>query len=136
MSDLRAAVSSIYEAFGSGDIPALLEYLAEDVRWEQWESWSPHTAGVPWLLPRSGRQGALEFFQIVGAWTILSFRVLDLMASETQVTAEVEIEVRLPNGAAYRDQEMHLWTFDTHGKVAGFRHYVDTAKHIAAAQIG
>jgi len=33
----------------------------------------------------------------------------------------------------YRDEEMHLWTFDANGKVIRLRHYTDTAKHIQAA---
>jgi uncharacterized protein len=33
----------------------------------------------------------------------------------------------------YRDEEMHLWTFDATGKVIRLRHYTDTAKHIRAA---
>jgi ketosteroid isomerase-like protein len=29
-------MQQIYEAFRSGDIPEIIERLAEDVRWEQW----------------------------------------------------------------------------------------------------
>jgi ketosteroid isomerase-like protein len=47
--------------------------------------------------------------------------------------AEVMIDIRLPNGGRYRDEERHLWTFGEEGKVVRLRHYVDTAKHIAAA---
>ena len=136
MADHKATVASIYEAFGRGDVPAILDALADDVQWEHWTSWTPHQAGVPWLQPRGGKAGALEFFQIIGAWTIRDFQVLDLLASGQQVAAEIVIEVQLPSGAAYRDEEMHLWTFDDNGKVARFRHYVDTAKHIAAHQEG
>jgi uncharacterized protein len=134
--DLKATVAEIYAAFGRGDVPALLDYLAEDVTWEHWAAWTPHKAGVPWLQPRTGKAGALEFFQIVGAWTISEFQVLDLMVGERQVSAQIVIEARLPNGTTLRDEEMHLWTFDAAGKVSRFRHYVDTAKHIAAAQGG
>ncbi len=31
-----------------------------------------------------------------------------------------------------RDEELHLWRFDADGLICGMRHYVDTAKHIAA----
>jgi ketosteroid isomerase-like protein len=136
VSDLKAAAADIYAAFGRGDIPALLDYLAEDVAWEHWAAWTPHQAEVPWLLPRTGKAGALEFFQIIGPWTISDFQVLDLMVGERQVSAQIVIEARLPNGASFRDEEMHLWTFNEAGKVSRFRHYVDTAKHIAAARAG
>jgi uncharacterized protein len=136
VTDLKAIVAEIYAAFGRGDIPAVLDHLAEDVAWEHWAAWTPHEAEVPWLLPRNGKAGALEFFQIVGAWTISDFQVLDLLVGERQVSAQIEIEARLPGGATFRDEEMHLWTFDEGGKVSRFRHYVDTAKHIAAARTG
>jgi ketosteroid isomerase-like protein len=55
------------------------------------------------------------------------------MADDNQVAAEVVIEVEIPvTGGHYRDEEMHLWTFDETGKVIRLRHYIDTAKHIAA----
>ena len=136
MSNPGAMVAEIYAAFGRGDVPSILDRLADDVAWEHWAAWTPHAAGVPWLQPRTGRDGARAFFEIVGTWTILDFQVLDVMVGERQACAQVVIEVRLPNGAAYRDEEMHLWTFDEAGLVSRFRHYVDTAKQIAAAQAG
>ena len=39
----------------------------------------------------------------------------------------------LPDGGRFADEELHLWTFDDAGRVTRYRHYVDTAKHIAAA---
>jgi hypothetical protein len=38
----------------------------------------------------------------------------------------------MPAGGRSRDEELHLWTFDEHQQVVRMRHYVDTAKHIAA----
>jgi uncharacterized protein len=38
-------------------------------------------------------------------------------------------------GGHYRDEEIHLWTFDASGKVTRFRHDTDTAKHIRAARL-
>ena len=40
MSNL-ATVQSIYEAFGKGDVPSILDTLADDV---EWESWSDNSA--------------------------------------------------------------------------------------------
>jgi ketosteroid isomerase-like protein len=126
-------VQGIYEAFGKGDIPAVLDVIAEDVAWEQWADNHAQEAGVPWLAARSGRDGAAEFFGVVGTLDISDFQLLSLMAGGDQVVAEVVIEVTTPNGAHYRDEELHLWTFDADGKISRLRHYTDTAKHIAAA---
>jgi ketosteroid isomerase-like protein len=127
------SVRSLYEAFGRGDIPAVLELLSEDVRWEHWADSFAQREGVPWLEPRTGRDGVAEFFRIVGEFEITEFSVLDLMAGESQVVAEIVIDARTPAGGHYRDEELHLWGFDADGKINRMRHYVDTAKHIAAA---
>ncbi len=46
MSNL-ATIQGIYEAFGKGDVPAILEVLDERVEWEAWENNSAVNAGVP-----------------------------------------------------------------------------------------
>lgn len=127
-----ATIEAIYAAFGGGDIPAILECLAPDVRWEHWEDSFAQRAGVSSLRARTGHDGVAEFFSIIREFEITEFAVNDLMASRNQVTAEVVIDAALPNGGRYRDEELHLWTFNDEGKVARMRHYVDTAKHVAA----
>jgi uncharacterized protein len=127
MSDNLQTVQQIYEAFGRGDVPAILDAMADDVRWEAWEDNHAQRAGVPHLVPRTGKDGVAEFFGVVGQFEIKEFSVLDLAASERQVYAEIVIET-----GDYRDEEIHLWTFDADGKVSRMRHYVDTAKHMAA----
>jgi hypothetical protein len=37
-----------------------------------------------------------------------------------------------PAGGRLRDEEVHLWALDDSQQVTRLRHYVDTAKHIAA----
>ena len=133
MTDHRATVTSIYEAFGRGDVPAILAALSEDVRWDEWSDNRAQKSGVPWLQHRNGKAGALEFFAIAAQFNIHEFRVLALLAGGNQVVAEVLIDATAPTGVRYRDEELHLWTFDDAGKVVRLRHYVDTAKHIAAA---
>ncbi len=130
MSNL-ATVNAIYEAFGRGDIPAILERLADDVRWEEWANNSAQEAGVPWMRLRAGRAAVAEFFAVIAQFQIKEFRVLSIMANENQVAAEFVIEAIVPGGGYYRDEEMHLFTFDAAGKVSRLRHYLDTAKHIA-----
>lgn len=135
MSNHLAVINTIYEAFGKGDIPTILEQMAEDVQWEQWADNSAQRAGVPWLAPRSGKAGVLEFFQVLGGMPVKEFQILSMMAGGNQVAVEFVIEVDASNlSGYYRDEEIHLWTFNDQGKVARLRHYTDTAKHIAAAK--
>ena len=135
MNNNVATVNRIYEAFGKGDIPTIIDCLADNVQWEQWVDNSAQKAGVPWMQAQKGKQGVIDFFTIVGELEVKDFQVLSLMANETQVAAEFIFEARVPStGNRYRDEEIHLWTFNEEGKVIGLRHYADTAKLIAAAK--
>jgi ketosteroid isomerase-like protein len=73
-----------------------------------------------------------DFFAFVAELDIHSLELLDILASDRQAVAEVVIELTTPQGRRIRDEELHLWTFDAEGRVTRMRHYVDTAKHIAA----
>ena len=128
------SVTALYEAFGRGDVPAILERLSSDVRWEHWDDSFAQRAAVPWMQPRTGHDEVAEFFRLVGEWQIAEFSVRDVMASEKQVVAQIVIDATKPDGGRLRDEELHLWSFDADGKIIGMRHYVDTAKHIAAAR--
>jgi ketosteroid isomerase-like protein len=127
-----AIVTDIYAAFGRGDIPTILDRIAPHCRWESWANNSAQRQGVPTLQPRSGPAGVAAFFAAVGEVQIHDFQVLDLVAGERQVAAEVVIEFSTPAGGRVRDEELHLWTLDERGQIVRMRHYVDTAKHIAA----
>ena len=135
MHNHLATINSIYEAFGKGDIPTILTYLSDDVQWEQWADNSSQNAGVPWMQARKGKDGAAEFFRIIGGLNIREFRILSIMGNDKQVAVEFIIEATVPaTDGHFRDEEMHLWTFDEQGKVIRLRHYTDTAKHIAVAK--
>ena len=56
-------VGQIYEAFARGDVPAILEHLAEDVEWE----YGVNFTDVPWLQPRCGRQEVPTLFEVLGS---------------------------------------------------------------------
>jgi uncharacterized protein len=127
-------VTAMYEAFGRGDVAGVLSHLSEDVTWDVTdEPWTPHAAGVPWLLPRRGHAEVAEFFALVGAWDYERFEVLDLLVSDTQVAAELRLVATLPNGNRVDEVVMHVWSFGEDGSVIALRRMLDTAAHIAAA---
>ena len=130
---IRRHCAGVGACVGRGDIPSILQHLDDDVAWESWADNQAQKAGVPWLKPRRGKAGAAEFFGVVGKFQIHDFKVLSIMANGKQVAAEFTIDCTVPSGKRFRDEEMHLWTFNESGKVVRFRHYTNTAKHIAAA---
>ena len=127
-------VQALYQAFGSGDVPAFLSHLADDVRWEQWDDNRAVAAGVPWLQAYSGRDAVGGFLAAAGQMEIVELQILNMMEGGDDVAVTFVIEAKLPlcGGRSYRDEEIHLWSFNAEGKVARLRHYVDTAKHIEA----
>jgi len=129
-----ATVQTIYEAFGKGDIPAILDVLADDVEWEAWADNSAVRAGVPTMVPRHGKDEVVKFFETAGQLEITDLQILNMMEGGNQVAVEFVLEANLPawGGGHYRDEEIHLWTFNDAGKVTRLRHYIDTAKQIAA----
>jgi uncharacterized protein len=137
MSNHVTTVTAIYAAFGKGDIPAILDQMADDVQWEAWADNTAQKAGVPWLQPRQGKEGVLAFFQLLGGgMNVTEFQVLSIMGGGNQVAVEFVIAAVIPSlGTSYRDEEIHLWTFNDAGKVVRLRHYTDTAKHIATAKV-
>ena len=134
MADIAATVQKIYEAFGSGNIPAILELVDADCQWESWADNRAQQAGVPWMVARTGPAGAGAFFGVVGSLELHAFDVLNVMVGTNSAAVEFVIEYTYaPTGKRLRDEEIHLWTFNEAGKVIRLRHYDDTAKHIEAA---
>lgn len=121
-------VKAIYEAFGNGDIPFILSCLDENVAWEKWDDNSAQNADVPYMRERKNPQEVLEFFVETGKLGIGEFQVGAIMEGD----GKIAVEFMLVAERFGKEEEMHLWTFNENGKVIGFRHYLDTAKHIAA----
>jgi uncharacterized protein len=129
-------VQAMYDAFVRGDIPAILENVSDDVHWEEWPDNTAQKAGVPWLQPRRGKEGVTEFFRALTQLDFKEFTVLSIMGNGNKVASELVVDaVVKTNGHHYRDEQVHVWTFDDSGRVTRFRHYLDTAKQMAAAGV-
>lgn len=135
MSKNLQTVQKIYELFATQDVPGIMELLAENVAWEQWNNNYASEQGVPWMQYRQGKEGVGAFFQSLGAIQLTGFNVRSLMEGGHQIAAEVEISFNVPaTGKLVHDEEIHLWTFNEKGEVSRLRHYNDTAKHIFSMQ--
>ena len=127
-------VQEIYAAFGRGDVPAILDRLADDVRWEHWPDGSgAQRHGVPWLAERTGREEVGGFFAGLAALDIHTFAPRSFLAGDGMVAAVIELDATVvATGERFRDVEVHVWSFGADGRVREFRHVVDTAKHVEA----
>jgi ketosteroid isomerase-like protein len=128
----RARVESIYAAFGRGDIPAIMEYVGEDVRWDEHYGDIP----VPWLKARRGRAGAMEFFASLAALEFKRFEVEAILAEGPLVVGLINLEcvVKATGKTFVERREAHIWQFDANGKLVDFQHGADSYAHFRALQ--
>src|SRR4051812_40187602 len=80
-------VQGIYGAFGRGDIPAILEQLAEDIDWD----YGHGPTGVPWLEHRHGRAGVAAFFEAARGIEFLKFAPHTFLEGPDRVAALVDV---------------------------------------------
>lgn len=134
MPNNRQTVESIYQAFGRGDVPFIVERLAPDVSWDPAGTSSAQRAGMPSVQPRQGREQVTEFFRIVGGLQFHEFKLLDLVGEGDCVAARVSVQYTVPatGGRVHDDCETHWWHFDAQGHVRSLRHAIDTAQHMRA----
>lgn len=117
----KAVVSRFFEIFNSGDVPALLEAMADDSSW--WVSGR--------LEGLSGRYDKASFGPlVVGAKAIykpggLVITPTGMIAEGDKVAVEAEGFAELLNGGCYRPQYHFLVTVRD-GKIAEVREYMDT----------
>jgi ketosteroid isomerase-like protein len=121
------SVQKIYEAFGRGDIPAILDRLADDVEWE----YGAVSTDVPWLQAGRGKAAAGRFFEALGGIDFHAFQVKAVVPSGALVIALVDLDasVRQTGRRLSEEDEVHIWHFDASGKVRRFRHRADTHQH-------
>jgi hypothetical protein len=118
-------VQQIYAAFGRGDVPAILQHLAEDVEWEYATAPNP----IPWLQPLSGRDQVPRFFEALFACTeITHFEVTKIFGDDDTVVDLVTLHytARATCRQVQEVDEVHVWHFNAAGQVQRFRHRADT----------
>ena len=120
-------IKDVYDAFGRGDVAAVLDAVAEDVDWAAEAAGS----GAPWYGVRHGKGEVAKFFEAYGTameveeWTPLA-------ASDADVHSVVRIRAR--SRATGKSVTMNLHHFFTlrDGKIAYYRGTEDTAQSEAA----
>jgi uncharacterized protein len=117
-------VQQVYEAFGKGDIPAILAKLAPDVDWE----YGGGSMDVPWLQPRRGREAVAGFFESLALLDFESFTPKTFLESGATVVVLVDFSgtVKATGKRADEVDEVHIWHFNDAGLVQRFRHRADT----------
>jgi uncharacterized protein len=124
-------VQGIYEAFGTGDVDAILEQVTDDVDW----SADAATDTAPWYGPRKGKDGVATFFSdIAGATEVLDFEPRSFAANDDEVMVLIRSHLKIKPTGKETDMNLHHYWHFTDGKVDTYRGSEDTAQAVEAFQ--
>jgi ketosteroid isomerase-like protein len=118
-------IQGVYEAFGRGDVAAVLDAVAEDVDWAA----EAAGTGAPWYGVRHGKDEVVKFFEEFGTameveeWTPLAFA-----ASDADVHSVVRIRARARATGKALTMNLHHFFTMRDGKIAYYRGTEDTAQ--------
>ncbi len=123
-----AVIQQAYEAFGRGDIPAVLDALTDDV---EWTLQGPSV--IPFAGPRRGREEVAEFFSVIGeTLEFEQFEPREFVAQgDTVVVVGYERSVVKQTGRSFEQEWAHVNTLRD-GKIAKCRMFENTAAEAAA----
>ena len=136
----RQTIEGMFAAFTRGDMAAVLDCYADDVDYGSSRLATglsinyAQAAGVPWLQRRQGKAAVAQHLGAVGELEITDFAILGFLSGDNTVIVQVVIQAKwTPTGFTFHDEELQYFQFNGAGKIIKTRHYLDTAKHMAAA---
>lgn len=121
----RLRVQEIYGEYVSGNLPFLMEALAEDICWTSGDD----AVAAPWCGQRIGRDAVREYFAALAAeCEIVDYRVGQIIADGDWVAVTATVRARYHRSG----QEREVAKVDVlrlqDGQVREFREYYDTAQ--------
>jgi ketosteroid isomerase-like protein len=123
MADSVATIRSIYEAFGRGDVQAVLGLMSEKVEWNEAEHF-PYWTGGPFVGPQAVLNGV--FARIGQDFDGFKVEVGRLVGCGDTVLSEGRYRGTVKATGKRLDVQMaHVWDVRD-GKVVRFQQYVDT----------
>jgi ketosteroid isomerase-like protein len=123
------AIEHLYEAYGRGEVDAVLAEIADDVDWAA----EAASTSVPWYGRYRGKSEVPLFFKAIGSNVeVTEFSVVSLTSSDTDVVATIlwayTVNATGKSAAMYMQ---HWWRF-ADGKIVFFRGSEDTEQSAAA----
>lgn len=123
-------VQAIYQAFGRGDVPTILDKLADTVEWET----TVPVPGVPWLQTRRGKANIPGFFESLAPLAITRFEPHAIFDVGDKLLVLINFEATVHGKSYSFPNHGHLWQFNAAGKVVKYDHVTDTAQMIRMAK--
>ena len=119
-------LKNIYDAFGRGEIPAVLGAMNPDIHWYQAESNPYRPSGEAWVGPDTVLNNL--FMRLGAEWDGFSVHPKLFHDAGDSVIVEARYSGRYKaTGNSMDTQVCHVWDVKD-SKVTRFQQYVDTAK--------
>lgn len=120
-------VTKIFEAFGRGDVPFILDQLTDDTRFV-----GHLDASVPWAGVYEGRQEVARYFQAMGTSVEVGAHPVDTVVAQGDTviaTGDVDFKVR-ESGRSGSSEWVYIFKL-TDGRVRSFDQFNDAGLRAA-----
>jgi uncharacterized protein len=124
-------IMGVYEAFGRGDVAAILDAVTSDVDWAA----EADPAVAPWHGVRHGQEAVAAFFGEFGStMEVEEFTPVSIAANDTDVLSVVQFRARSRATGKTAAMNLHHFFKFRDGKIAYYRGTEDTAQTQAVLQ--
>ncbi|MES2097661.1 MAG: nuclear transport factor 2 family protein [Pseudomonadota bacterium] len=122
-----AIIQGTYDAFATGDVPALLGAMSPDIVWNEAENF-PYADGNPYVGPMAIAGGV--FARCGSEWDGFGVVVEEIVdGGDTVIALGRYVGTYKATGKPQNTQMAHVWRLK-HGKIVQFQQYADTL-HVA-----
>ena len=124
-------ITQVYEAFGRGDVAAILDAITDDVDWAA----EAASSAAPWYGVRHGRDAVAVFFSDFGStMEVEEFTPVSFAANDTDVLTVVRFRARSRSSGKTAEMNLHHYFKFRDGKIAYYRGSEDSAQTEAVLQ--
>lgn len=124
-------IMNVYEAFGRGDVPAMLDVLTDDVDWAA----ETTSTVAPWYGARHGKDAVAAFFEAFGStMDVEEFTPISFASNDTDVMTVVRFRVKARATGKTAAMNLHHYFRFRDGKISYYRGSEDSAQTIAVLQ--
>ena len=118
-------IAQVYDAFGRGDVAAILDAVTDDVDWAA----ETTSTAAPWYGVRHGKDAVAAFFAAFGsAMEVEEFTPVSFAANDTDVLTVVRFRARSRSTGKTAAMDLHHYFRFRDGKIAYYRGTEDTAQ--------
>jgi ketosteroid isomerase-like protein len=118
-------ITAVYEAFGRGDVAAILDAVTDDGDWAA----EAASSAAPWYGVRHGKDAVAAFFSDFGStMEVEEFAPVSFAANDTDVLTVVRFRARSRGTGRTAQMNLHHYFKFRDGKIAYYRGTEDTAQ--------